>query len=362
MKPSSRRGKSSQPAKRTRARKPLSSLTKLSDVARMADVSLATASRAINSPALVSDDTRARVQAAIKSLGWIPHGAAKTLASVRTRTIGALIPTLGHQTIAGMLESLQNSLGTAGYTLLLGRPDSSAERTIQQASKMIEHGVECLVLMGEDQPQGLMEMIEQRNLFYVVAYTSGRQGLQNCIGFDNYLEMERLTRHLLDLGHRDFGLLTRAYEANDRIRQRVEAVHQTLAQIGVAVRPQHQVIVPNWGIEAGRDGMRQILSDATPPTAVICANDYLATGALLEAKARGLHVPDDVSISGFDDLELVSLLDPPLTTVHVPNQQIGEEIARFIINRLDKGEAVLPKRFEATLMVRGSTGRPRTSR
>lgn len=349
--------KTGTPAKRSRMRKPLGP-TKLADVARVANVSTATASRVLNSPNLVSEESRARVHAAIKELNWIPHGAAKALASLRTRTIGALIPTLSHQAISSMLESLQQKLGDAGYTLLLGRPDPVAERTVQQAMKMIEHGIECLILMGEEQPKALMQLLEHRNVFYVVAYTSGRLGLKNCIGFDNFIEMSRLVQHLLDLGHKHFGLLTRGYEGNDRIRQRVEAVHETLAKVGIAIRPQHKVTVPNWALGAGRNGMQQLLQTSPRPTAVVCVNDYLAAGALIEAKASGLHVPDDISIVGFDDLELSAQLEPALTTVRVPAPRIGEEIARFIIDSLDNGMATLPERFEASLMIRGSTGKP----
>jgi LacI family transcriptional regulator len=104
--------------------------------------------------------------------------------------------------------------------------------------------------------------------------------------------------------------------------------------------------------------MQQVLQALPRPTAVVCVNDYLAAGALIEAKAEGLHVPDDISIVGFDDLELAAQLDPPLTTVRVPAPQIGEEIGRFILGHLEDGAARLPDRFEATLMIRGSTGRP----
>jgi LacI family transcriptional regulator len=325
----------------------------------MAGVSTATASRVINSPAKVQDDTRERVQSAIRTLNWIPHGAAKALASFRTRTVGALIPNLGHQSITAMIEAMQQDLGDAGYTLLLGRPDLSLERTLRQARKMIEHGVECLVLMGEEQPPELMDFLHGRNVFYVVCYTSGRHGRLNCIGFDNYLEMSRLTEHLLELGHRNFALVTRSYAGNDRIRQRIEAVRDTLAAAGLAIRPQHDVVAPSWQIGAGRDGMQTILSSKGPrPSAVICANDYLAAGALIEAKANGLRVPGDLSITGFDDIELAAQLDPPLTTVRVPAAQIGHEVARFVIGTLDDGRADLPVRLPAELVIRGSTGAP----
>jgi LacI family transcriptional regulator len=331
--------------------------SKLADVARRAGVSTATASRVINAPDKVSAEMREKVLAAVRALNWIPHGAAKALASLRTRTVGALIPTIGHQSIASMIEAIQQDLGDAGYTLLLGKPELQPERTLRQAAKMLEHGIECLILMGEDQPRELMTFLRDRNVFFVIAYTSGRYGTPNCIGFDNFLEMSRLVEYLLGQGHRDFAILSRTWEGNDRIRQRVEAVKAVLREAGLAVRPQHEVIVEKYLIGAGRQGMQQILTSAgVLPTAVVCVNDYLAAGAVIEARANGLSVPGDISVSGFDDLELASQFDPPLTTVRVPVIEIGRAIAQFVIARLEGEEVPPPGRFEAELMIRGSTG------
>lgn len=344
------------PIKR-RVRKQSPSSAKLEDVARVAGVSTATASRVLNSPGKVQADTRERVEAAIRSLNWIPHGAAKALASLRTRTVGALIPTLGHQAIMAMVEAIQQDLSDSGYTLFLGKPELQPDRTLRQATKMLEHGIECLILMGEEQPPALMDFLESRKVFYVTAYTSGRNGGKNCIGFDNFLEMSRLTEYLLSLGHRDFAIVSRQYEGNDRIRQRIEAVKAVLANVGLAVRPQHEIIVEKYLIGAGREGMQRLLkSDGVRPTAVICANDYLAAGAVIEAKAAGLSVPEDISVAGFDDLEMAAQIDPPLTTVRVPAIEIGHAIAKFIVGTLEKvPETRLPARFSAELMIRGST-------
>lgn len=346
-------------ARQKRSRKRFHGSVKLADVALRAGVSTATASRAINTPRLVSAETKGRVDAAIRDLNWIPHGAAKALASLRTRTIGVLVPTFGHQTTAAMIEAMQRELAKADYTLLIGWPDPTLETNAKQAANMIQRGVECLVLVGEDQPEALMELLEQRGILYVIAYTSGRQGRKNCIGFDNYVEMSKMTEYLLELGHRDFGLVTRGYARNDRIRQRIEGVRDTLARQGIAIRPQHFVEVSHFLIGSGREGMQAILSQRPVPTAVICANDYLAAGAVIEAKAAGLVVPDDVSVVGFDDVELASQLDPPLTTVRVPAGTVGHAIARFVLDRLETGEAVLPARIEAELVIRSTTAPPK---
>lgn len=345
--------------RRPRSRRAFSSSVKLEDVARLAQVSTATASRVINSPDAVTEKTRARVEKAIAELGWIPHGAAQALASLRTKTVGALIPTIGHQTIATMLESLQRSLGDAGYTLLLGRPDASRDRTVVQVSKMIQSGVECLVLMGEDHPAELFAMLEQRQIFHVIAYTTGTGHRTNCIGIDNYDEMSKMVRYLLDLGHRSFGVIAANFDHNDRIRLRINAIRDILASEGIAVRPQHFQVMPQWTITCGREGMRSIIDQDQRPTAVICTNDYLASGALIEARAAGLSVPEDISVTGFDDNELASHIEPPLTTVHVPAAELGKTIAEYVISALEGEVGNLPIRLEAQLIVRESASRPK---
>ena len=338
-------------------------MIKLADVAQMAGVSNATASRALNAPHLVSSATRERVHSAIRHLKWIPHGAAKALASLRTYTVGALIPTLGHQTIAVMLEALQEQLNASGYTLLLGRPDPMGETTAGQAAKMIEHGVEGIILFGEDQPKELLDLLNQRGVFYVVGYTSGRAGLSNCIGIDHFVEMQKMVDYLLELGHTRIGLITRPFEHNDRIRQRVESINFSLARRGLAVRPQHIHVMPQSeamsgpGAGAGREGLKNSC-ELPRVTAVVCTNDYLALGALIEAKARGIKVPDELTIVGFDDVDLAAQLDPPLTTIRVPARRIGQEIGRFVVERLSGHSPKSPPRIEAELVIRGTSGPP----
>jgi LacI family transcriptional regulator len=350
--------------KRKRGGRPGRGAIKLADVARVAGVSTATASRALNAPHLVSAATRERIMSAIRHVNWIPHDAAKALASLRTYTVGALIPTLGHQTIASMLEALQEQLHAAGYTLLLGRPDPTGERAAAQAAKMIEHGVEGMILFGEDQPQPLLDLLRQHNVFSTIAYTSGRAGMPNCIGIDNFTEMQKMVEHVLSLGHTRIGLITRPYERNDRIRQRVESVNYTLAERGLAVRPQHIYVMPQseamsgYGVGTGRAGLQKILTAAPRVTAVICTNDYLAAGALIEARAQGLKVPQDLTITGFDDVELAGHLDPPLTTIRVPARKIGEEVGRFVVERLAGGTGDIPPPIMAELLIRGTSARP----
>ena len=344
---------------RRRPRRSNTAAVRLEDVARLAGVSTASVSRALNAPNLVSSELRERIAHAVQELKWVPNGPAKALASLRTRTVGVMIPTLSHQNFAILIEALQQRLGAAQYTLLLCCVEASAELRVQQARKLLEQGIECLVLVGEAQPPELFDLLKWQKVPYVITYTSGRQGAHTCIGFDNYTSGVRMTEHLLALGHRNFGMVAHSSAGNDRIQQRIAGIGDTLARAGLAIRPQHFVEVNSRQIASGREGMRQILADgALRPTALICTNDYIATGAMIEAKALHLSIPRDLSIVGFDDTDMSAHLDPPLTTIRVPSRRMGEEIAKYIISLLDQGTAEAPPPLEAELIVRGSAAPP----
>ena len=335
------------------------SAVKLEDVARQAGVSTASVSRALNTPDLVSQVLRDRITRATQDLKWVPNGVAKALASLRTRTVGVMIPTLSHQNFALLIEALQQDLAAAHYTLILCCMDVAQDLRLQQARKLVERGVECLVLVGEAQPDALFDLLRSQNVPYVITYTSGRDQRHTCIGFDNYAASARLTEHLLELGHRNFGMIAHDREENDRIQLRIAAVQDTLARSGIAIRPQHFVRVNSRHIASGREGMRRILADdKLRPTALVCTNDYIATGAMIEAKAVGLAIPRDLSIVGFDDTDMSAHLDPPLTTVRVPSRQMGEEIAKYIIDHLENGTTESPPPLEAELIIRDSTAPP----
>ena len=207
---------------RRRLRRASGAAVKLEDVARLAGVSTASVSRALNAPDLVSLELRERIARAVQELQWVPNGVAKALASLRTRTVGVMIPTLSHQNFATLIEALQQRLGAAQYTLLLCCVEASAELRLQQARKLVEQGVECLVLVGEAQPPTLFDLLRSRRVPYVITYTTGRTGAHTCIGFDNYAAATRMTEHLLELGHRNFGVVSHRSEDNDRIQQRIE--------------------------------------------------------------------------------------------------------------------------------------------
>lgn len=330
---------------------------KLADVARVAKVSTATASRALSLPHKVKPATLARIQQAVQSLGYVAHGAARALASRRTRTIGAVIPTLANAIFAGTTHALQKSLDEAGYTLLLASHEFDPEVELRVTRALIERGVDGLVLLGTTHHAGVFAAIAAHHIPYVLTWALDPSGTHPCIGFDNRAAATRVAQHLLDAGHREFAMISGVTANNERARERLQGVRAALSARGIQV-PANRVVEKPFTPAAGREGLAEVLAGA--PTAVICGNDVLAIGALAECHARGIAVPDELSITGFDDMEIAALVTPALTTVRFPTVELGSYAAQHLLRRL-AGETVdLRRELPVELVVRGSTASPGT--
>jgi len=311
------------------------------DVAVAAGVSTATVSRTFNAPDKVAPAVRDRVLAAAASLGWMPHAAGRALASNRTYIAGAVIPTLDDEIFAAQVGAMQATFAQEGITLFLGSSNYDQTQALAHVQAMLARGVEALSVVGEAHRPELFEAIAARRVPYVVTYSYRPDSPHPCIGFDNRKAFHRITRHLFELGHRIFGLIIQPVAGNDRVAARLAGVQQALAEEGLGLRPQHVREGP-WSIAFGRESLRAIASAPHPrPTAVICGNDYLAIGAVIEARALGFDVPSGLSITGFDDVAMAAHIDPPLTTMRVPNAEIGRLAASFLLAQL-AGEAPSP--------------------
>ncbi len=330
---------------------------RLVDVAHQAGVSTATVSRALNNSGKVRPELAARVNEVVRRLRYVPHGAARALASQRSYTMGAIIPTLNNAIFAHGIGALQQRLSEEGYTLLLAMSEYDVEREIFQAQKLIERGIDGLMMIGEEHDPGLYALLEDKELPYVNTWVFREDSPHPCIGFRNREAAYRIASYLADLGHRRIGMIAGISQHNDRAADRISGVRAALADRGIPLATDH-LIERHYDIGEGRQGLRQIVSLPTPPTAVVCGNDVIAFGAQFEAQTLGLRVPRDISIVGFDDLDLASQIDPPLTTMHVPSVRMGRGAAEYLLDRLAGRQPARATELEATLIVRGTTAPP----
>lgn len=330
---------------------------KLKDVAEAAQVSQATVSRALSRPGLVQAGTLKRVQHAAASLGYVPGGAARALVSGRTMTIGAIVPTLDHAIFAQAIQALQGVLLTNGYQLLVASHEYSAITEVAATRSMLMRGVDALVVVGADHLEDMWELMASASVPVLVTWS--KDDRYPSIWFDNERAGRLAAEHLLALGHRNFGMISGRMRWNDRARLRVDGVRGVLAKAEIDL-PSWRVVEEPFTLAGGRAGTARLLAEADPPTAIVCGNDLLAIGALLEVQSRGMQVPRDLSIVGIDDLEIAAHFSPTLTTVHLPTAQLGLQVGELLIAML-RGEAASPRtELPIELIVRRSSGPPPT--
>lgn len=327
----------------------------LQDVAARAGVSPATASRCLNAPARVRPASRARVEQAIAELGYVMRGSARALKTQRSFTVGAIIPTIDNAIFARGVQSLQNALMDAGYTLLLASSNYDPERELEQARSLVVRGIDAMMLVGEYHAPALYTLLDQMKIPFVNTWTYHASGGHPCVGFDNQESAAQVASYLLDLGHRNIAAAVGVTAGNDRQAERLAGVRAALARHGLNLAP-GGVLECRFTISDGRQAMRHLMSLNPRPTAVICAMDVLAFGALFECRDMGIGVPEEVSVTGFDDLELSSELKPALTTVRVPSEDMGRRAAEYLLARIAGESPPKITKLATSLVVRDSTG------
>ncbi len=332
---------------------------RLVDVALRADVSTATVSRFLNDPGKVRAPLAERVRTAIADLGYVPHGAARALASQRSHTIGAVIPTLENAIFARGIDALQHRLAEDDYTLLLATSQYDYERELIDVQKLIERGIDGLMLIGEAHDPRLYDLLEANELPYVNAWVFKAESRHPCVGFRNRQAAYRIASYLLDIGHRRIGMIGGISRHNDRAADRISGVRQALADRGASL-PDRYLIERPYDVGEGRQALRLLLDRSDAPTAVVCGNDVLAFGALFEALSMGVAVPGQLSIVGFDDLDLARQLAPPLTTMQVPSAEMGRRAAEYLLDRIGGGQPPGATELEVNLILRETTAPPRS--
>ncbi len=327
----------------------------LEDVARRAGVSTATVSRCLNSPDRVVEKTRSRVMQAVRDLGYAPNFGARALAAKRTNTFGAIIPTMENAIFARGIQAFQEELGKHGVTLLVASSSYRQDLEEEQIRTLVARGADALLLIGHDRSPSAYEFLARRRIPFLISWAYDTSKPHSSIGFDNRAAMHALTERVLDLGHTKLGMISAVRAMNDRARERHQGVIDALADRGFDP-DELRIIETPYSIENGAQAFQNLMSGPDRPTAIICGNDVLAAGALSMARKIGLRVPEDVSITGFDDIEIAQIVSPSLTTVHVPHREMGRRAALQLITMRDGDDNESRVRLEADIRMRESLG------
>ncbi len=329
------------------------SVPTLDDVAKKAGVSTATVSRCLNSPDRVVERTRTRVMRAVNDLGYTPNFGARVMAAKRTFTIGAIIPTMENAIFARGLQAFQEQLHSQGYTLLVSSTSYRPEIEAEQVRSLVARGADGLLLIGYARDAKIYQYLRQREIPTLIAWAFQPGTDQACIGFDNRASMQMLANKVISMGHRDIAVISGVVEGNDRAEGRLQGIIDGARDNGLDPE-QIPIIETPYEIENGAKAFDTLMQRETRPTVVMCGNDVLAAGAIRRARELNLSVPDDVSITGFDDIELARILTPTLTTVHVPHREMGRRAAVELVKMVESDSPGLSEQLEISIKLRGS--------
>ncbi len=331
---------------------------RIKDIAREAGVSTATVSHVINKTKYVTDETREKVQLAIKKFNYHPNAHAQMLALGKSKIIGLLVSDISNPFFPEIIKSIEAAVFEKGYDLILLNTNYNIERAIEDVHRLIQMNVAGIVLMISEFDESLIE-VAKRKKTSIVFHDLGVVGerMSNVI-LDYAVGIDEAVQHLVSLGHKNIAHIAGSHDIySGRIREKafLDAMKKHFPN---SAKP--KVYEGDFRFEGGRSAAHQILQEKKLPTAVLVANDLMALGAMQEFKSAGLLVPQDISIIGFDDIAFAALSEPALTTVCSPRVEIGRRAVEALMLTVDRPhQHGIEVRIPTYLIKRNSTAPPK---
>jgi LacI family transcriptional regulator len=304
------------------------------EVSELAGVSLATVSRVMNGGTQVSDKTREKVTQAMTALNYRPNSMARSLASSVSNSVGILVSELHGPIYGAMMSGIEKQLRTAGKHVIIAAGHSDAASEKDGIEFLIDRSCDALILHVEAvSDEYLIELAKTDHSFILInRYIA--QISENCISLDNRQGGYIATKALLDHGHRNIAYISGPLWKIDA-KDRYLGHQQALAEFGLTCNEQ-LLFEGTFQEKAGSEGMTVLLNKNLPFSAVVCANDETAAGAMHAARDKGLSIPDDISIMGFDNVSLASYVYPKLCTINYPVWEMGSMAASWVLNNIYK--------------------------
>ena len=326
----------------------------LEQVAKRARVSTATVSRVLNGVDVVKSSTRARVMKAVLELKYHPNLHARSLAGGRSRTVGVIVSNLDNPFFLDVYRAVEMDCHTRGYELVVANTLYRSEQLAASTRMMLGRRVAGLAVIVSEMDDNIITELTE-SAIPIVFYDVGTPGGNITKIRVNYRKgMERVAEYLLALGHVDFAFIGH-HAILGPIDERLRALKEHMK--AASPKAKMRVVGNADSLEGGRDAAAELLSTGTPPTAIICVNDIMAVGVMKEVRERGFRIPEDVSITGFDNIKLSEFCYPALTTVHIPRDLIGHTVFTSLVpdesGRLTEGREII---INPELVVRDSTG------
>lgn len=332
---------------------------RIKDIAREAGVSTATVSHVINKTKYVTDETRERVEKAIKKFDYHPNAHAQMLALGRSKMIGLLVSDISNPFFPEIIKSVEAAVIESGYDLILLNTNYNIARAVEDVNRLFQMKVAGIVLMISEFDDQLIELAKKRKTS-IVFHDLGAVGERmSKVVLDYSVGIDEAVEHLVSLGHTNIAHIAGNKEIySGRVRE--EAFINSIKR-RFPNSPKPKVYEGDFRFEGGRRAAYAMLQEKNVPTGVVVANDLMALGAMQEFKAAGLEVPRDISVIGFDDIAFAALAQPPLTTVCSPRVDIGRRAVEALLQTIENANHLGTEvRIPTYLIKRGSTAPPRS--
>src|SRR5215471_17207100 len=337
-----------------------SSVANIYAVAKRAGVSTATVSRVLSRPDVVAPRTRQKVMRAIELLRYVPNSAGKNLRTLKSGKLLVTVPDISNPFFSLILRGIEDAALREGYSVLLGDTQHDVKREERYAQMLKCKEADGLIFLGHRLPKEVAALVRTMSPRCAPVVNgcefSPTLGVPS-VHIDNAKAASEAMDHLYRLGHRRIGIITGPLVSplsRDRLHGAKSCAKKNRAEADCLV------MKGDFSIESGVVAAERLLGSKDPPTAIFCFNDEMAMGVIETAKRRGLRVPADLSVVGFDDIRFARCMDPPLTTVAQPMRAIGEGTVQLLVEIL-RGRATPPESVTLphTLIVRSSTAPPK---
>tara|TARA_X000000950_G_scaffold187075_1_gene226346 strand:- start:2089 stop:3090 length:1002 start_codon:yes stop_codon:yes gene_type:complete len=322
-------------------------------VAERAGVSLSTVSRVLNGKASVNKVLKERVEKAVKELNYRPNSVARSLANNRTDSVGVLVPELNAPFFGDLMQAVESTLRAADKHVIISVGRNCLETEKDAVEFLISRNCDALIMHAEALSDEYLLELNQSKL-PVALVNRQVEGLPDaCTSLDNEKGGYLATRHLLELGHKDIAYISGPTDKCDA-SLRLEGHKRALSEAGLPTNPQ-LIFNGDYSEEDGKIGLLELMARDVPFTALVCANDWMASGAISCARDLGMSLPHDLSVVGFDDVVFAHHVFPRLTTVSNPIAEMAEMSAKYILNKVYGQANNVQLYFEPSLVVREST-------
>ena len=325
----------------------------IKDVARAAGVSHSTVSRALADNPLITHTTRQHIQRVAQKMGYAPDAIARGLVTRRTHAIGVIVTSIADPFVAEVVRGIEELAGNNHYRVFLGTSHNDPAREMNLVKAMREWRVDGVIIASSRVGSLYKPLLKEIGVPIVVINNEHAGSFIHSVAVDDVQAAETATRYLIEQGHRVIGHLQ---GPSDRIssQNRLAGYRHALAK--AKIKFDLSLIVQGNGFPDGSDVIMQLLTHDPAPTAVFCYNDLTAIGALRVLKQRGVCVPNDISLVGFDDIPFASYVDPPLTTIQQPMFEMGQRAMEIALKLMNDPDAKVPNVIiQSTLVEREST-------